>query len=104
MSHFDIQEDGGVATVVLPAAVDLSLATEFKEAMVEAAAGRQKIVIEASEVQKIYTPAIQILLSVRNAMEAENGELEIKDPSEAVVSAFEDVGLADAFGLEKGEE
>lgn len=53
-----------------------------------------KRIIDASEVERITTPCIQVLISTSNISEAEGVEFSVLNPSEAFCLAMQDLGLS----------
>ncbi len=81
---------------VLPAVLDISAAEKLLEKFRELNTDT-KIILDASKVQRITTPCIQIILSAHKTIKNKNGSLEIKNASDACKDAFYDIGLADEF-------
>lgn len=55
--------------------------------------GGGKIVIDASSVDRLSTPCVQVLIGALQDMEQNGIPFVLKSPSDAFVSAFDDLGL-----------
>lgn len=77
------------APLMLPGILDLAAAEGFLELMRQRANGERSLRIDASAVQTLTLPCIQIILAATRSREA----ISIKNPSIAFVSAFEDLGI-----------
>lgn len=56
------------------------------------------LTLDASVVENITTPAIQLIVSLEKTLVAQGGALVIVSPTEAMVRAFNDVGLQNLLG------
>jgi len=89
---------GGTGTaIVLPAVLDLSAAEGFLATMLQAGESEDPICLDASAVETLTMPCVQIILAARRA----DGRLTVADPTPAFLSAFADLGLPweDGAGL-----
>jgi two-component system chemotaxis response regulator CheY len=77
-------------TIKLPAVLDQAAAEGFLGTLLRAVESDSPIRLDASAVETITTPCIQVLLAAARA----NDRLTVADPSEAMVSAFRDLGLS----------
>jgi two-component system, chemotaxis family, chemotaxis protein CheY len=77
----------------LPAVLDLAAAEAFLDTMCRQMPAEGEMHLDASAVEVLTLPCIQILLSA-----LQGGQAAIHDPSAAFISAFEDLGL-DCSGL-----
>jgi two-component system, chemotaxis family, chemotaxis protein CheY len=73
----------------LPAVLDLAAAEDFLDAMRERVAPDSRLSLDASGVETLTVPCIQIILAARKSCE----RLSVSQPSTAFVAAFEDLGL-----------
>ena len=73
----------------LPTALDQAAAESFLEQMRLLANGDTPLLLDASEVELLTLPCTQVILSAVNAGDS----IRIKDPSAALIAAFEDYGL-----------
>lgn len=83
----DVQS--GECAIKLPGALDLPAAAELVAALQKAIESRQPVTIDASGVETVTMPCIQIVLS---AIKAET-PVSVVDPSIAFTNAFMDLGL-----------
>lgn len=86
-----VQKEG--KTISLPSVLNLGVAESLREQFVEQSIQETSIVIDASEVETITTPCIQVLLAADRAMEEAGGSLTLKLSSPAFQAAFQDLGL-----------
>src|SRR3546814_1342385 len=68
---------------------DLPLLHSFHEIMAQGG----KVVIDAAAVDRLSTPCVQILVSAVQHMEQHGIPFVIRSPSDAFVTAFDDLGL-----------
>lgn len=54
-----------------------------------------KIILDASEVERITTPCIQILLSVAHLSKRDGLSFKVSSPTDVFCTAMEDIGLSD---------
>lgn len=83
----------------LPEVCDI-LHAESLHAECKKAAKSNKVQVDASQVNRITTPAVQLLLSLSQG--TEDQKLEIENPSDVFVQAFEDLGLHETMNIWKG--
>src|SRR5215510_7383475 len=83
----DSSPDGALK---LPPTLDLAAAEEFLATMRAKAVGDLSLELDASRVEVITLPCAQIILSAANG----NRNLAVRQPSEAFVKAFVDLGLS----------
>jgi two-component system chemotaxis response regulator CheY len=77
------------AAIVLPAVLDLSAAESFLAVMLQVGESEEPVRLDASAVETITLPCIQILLAAKRA----DARLSVADPTPAFLSAFADLGL-----------
>jgi two-component system chemotaxis response regulator CheY len=85
----DMQGDTDIAQLKLPAVLDLAAADGFLETMRSRALAGSRLQIDASAVETLTLPCIQIILAALQS----DALVSIGRPSEAFVSAFRDLGL-----------
>lgn len=79
---------------VLPAIADITYTEDFfKEMNALIDKDPQEIRLDGSEVTRITTPTIQVMLATAQSITASKGEFIIGKPSEVMVDAFNDLGL-----------
>lgn len=88
--------------VTLPPVADLTEAGPLKERMLQALAAGTDMTIDASTVQRVSSPCLQMLVAGKQAFaKADGPTLVIVDPSQAFRETVSVLGLLDA--LELGE-
>jgi two-component system chemotaxis response regulator CheY len=81
---------GGTGTaIVLPAVLDLSAAESFLATMLHAGESEDPVQLDASAVETITLPCVQIILAARRA----EARLTVVNPTPAFLAAFSDLGL-----------
>ncbi|HLT77053.1 MAG TPA: STAS domain-containing protein [Ferrovibrio sp.] len=93
MEPFTITKTDDAVQLGLVASMDLRAAEPLLHTFHEALGHNGKIVIDASAVDRLSTPCVQILLSAAQHMEQHNIPFVIRSPSDAFVTAFDDLGL-----------
>ena len=88
-------EDSSV--IDLDSDLELVAATTLKERLIEAVDRDVAVVIDASSVERLTTPCVQVLVAAAQSLAGQDKGLMFKDPSEAFVSAFSDLGLEDVL-------
>jgi len=82
-------DSGADGTLKLPSTLDLAAAEDFLATMRARAVGDLPLELDASGVEVITLPCAQIIVSAANT----HSGLSIRQPSEAFVKAFRDLGL-----------
>ena len=94
--------EGGSDGVVLSAVADLSQAGPLKTRLEEALASGTGVTVDASAVQRISSPCLQVLVAgVTTFAKAGGAALVIKEPSEAFRETASVLGLLNALELGK---
>lgn len=93
MEPFAITKSDDATQLALVASMDLRTAEPLLHSFHEIMAAGGKVVIDASAVERLSTPCVQILLSAAQHMEQHSIPFVVKSPSDAFVSAFDDLGL-----------
>ena len=79
---------------VLPSALTIesieSLAAEFKQWPFQE---KSHLTLDASQVDQVTTPGLQLIVSIEKTLAAQGGSLIIHAPKEPFVRAFNDAGL-----------
>lgn len=88
-----VTEDNGRSLIALPGTLDTAVATPLKDAFVQAVADGRAVVVDASAVARLSTACIQVLIAGGKAVAAAGQPFIVAKPSEALVSAFDDMGL-----------
>lgn len=79
----------GISPLILPEILDLAAAEHFLELMQHNVNGEGPLCLDASAVETLTLPCMQIILAATRTHDA----MSIKNPSEAFTSAFEDLGI-----------
>jgi two-component system chemotaxis response regulator CheY len=88
--------DADTPPMLLPEILDLAAADGFLATMRQRVADQQALRIDASAVETLTLPCIQIIL----AASACHGRISVQKPSAAFSAAFADLGLEPTWGLE----
>jgi two-component system chemotaxis response regulator CheY len=83
-----MQDQADTARLKLPTVLDLAAAERFLDMMCRHVTPQAHLHIDASEVETLTVPCIQIILAA-----LQTGQVSIENPSQAFVSAFQDLGL-----------
>lgn len=86
-------EQAGRTLVTLPGTLDTAVAAPLKDALMEAVAAGRPVVVDASAVARLSTACIQVLIAGGRAVAGAGHQFSVARPSEALVSAFDDMGL-----------
>lgn len=80
----------------LPAVLDIAFASKFVDQLGDVISrSSEEVVVDGSEVDRLTTPCVQILLCADAKLSIENGSLFVKSPSDVMVQVFTDLGLLD---------
>ncbi|MBC7906053.1 MAG: STAS domain-containing protein [Rhodospirillaceae bacterium] len=95
----ELKENSGRLEVELPNAVDLAVAGELRDVLLDALArdSAADVVLKAAMVERASTAAIQVLLAAANAFRLAARRLEIENAQEALAATFRHLGLAEDF-------
>jgi len=88
---------GTVMKAALPPSLDINHAVSFLEQCQDWRGGKGALRIDASAVERITTPALQILLALLTSRSAQNRASTITNPSEAFTRALVTLGLEPHF-------
>lgn len=89
-----------IGVIKLPAVLDLSAAEGFLATLLQASEGGEPIQLDASAVETITMPCVQIILAAKRG----DDRLTVEHASAAFLSAFADFGLPWADGTPDGNE
>ncbi len=81
------------AVVTLPVMLDVSAAHALKELFVDAASSRADVVLSGVNVERVGTPAVQVLLAAAQTIASEGHRFALTQASDALCAAFSDLGL-----------
>lgn len=94
MQPFGIVKTDDAIQLKLAATMDLRAAEPLLQSLQEGLGmGGSKMVVDASAVDRLSTPCVQVLIAGLQHMEQNGTPFVIKSPSDAFVSAFDDLGL-----------
>lgn len=99
------ENDTGAVTVVLPSVVDIAACGSIQHRLHDIlGASPQKIVVDASNVERISTAGIQLFLSLQKSAQRANSSVVLAKESGPTALAFDDLGLGIYYAsLIKGE-
>jgi chemotaxis protein CheX len=90
-------EDDGV--FLLPAMLDLTAAEPLHRALLDRARIGDPLVVNASEVARVSTAAVQVLLATAAEFRSRGNSFQLRDPSPLLMDALADLGVASHLGL-----
>jgi len=79
----------------LPRELDLLSAVDLKDTLLGLMDKEGDLMLNASEVERISTPCIEVLFSAQNAFKEAGHKFEIENPSVYLCDAFKTLGLDD---------
>jgi anti-anti-sigma regulatory factor len=91
-----------IQTIQLPAECNAQWACSQHEALARLDHSHIQYRLDAAEVGRMTTPAVQLLVALAQATAGEGGQIRIEAPSPAFLAAFADLGLeglADEWGV-----
>ena len=89
-------EGKSYSEIYLPAIVDLPAAAELRQALLAALSDAAPcVLLDASEVERISTSAIQIILGAEKEIKLKGGSLGFNKISASLIQIWQDLGLAD---------
>lgn len=80
--------------LALPAQLDIAALQGLKEELLAAAALEGDLAIDASQVERVGTPAVQLLLAAARAFSGSGRRFALRSASGTLSAAFADLGLA----------
>jgi anti-anti-sigma regulatory factor len=89
-------QDSGAPLNRLPQVLDLTRAQDLRETMA-AQLGDGSVLLDASAVERMSTPCVQVLLAVGRAADLAGSPFQIIDASDAFRAALADLGLQAEF-------
>jgi len=93
MEPFEVSSTDDGTVVGLQSILDIRIADALKQTFLEALEAGKPVTIDATMVERIFTPCIQVILAATEAFEEKELEFSFKTPTEAFVSAFDELGL-----------
>ena len=80
--------------IQLPATLNLNTAETLKEALIDAISSSGGAFVGGSQVNRVDTPCLQVLLAAGRDVEADGRTFALCNPSDQLRSAFEDIGMS----------
>jgi chemotaxis protein CheX len=92
----ELKEGNGRLEIELPAVVDLPVAAELRDILLDAL-GRDSaadLILKASGVERLSTAGIQVMVAASGGFKGAARRLELESPSAAVTETFNQLGMA----------
>ncbi|QNN53397.1 STAS domain-containing protein [Nocardioides mesophilus] len=93
----DVHRSTDCSVITLVGEVDLTTAEQLKQALRDAAAGVDLVVVDLAKLTFLDSTGLAALLSGHKLLAASGGRLELRDPPAMVVKMVGIVGLDDLF-------
>ena len=101
----DLATMTGPVTISLPSILDITAAAELKRNLLEALASGSSISINASAVQRVTTPCLQILAAAaRSVAQAGGGRFRLHSVPQGLSETIAMMGLREVFGIGEVEQ
>ncbi len=81
--------------------MDISVVTKFRALLLEALDSRQSIVLDASQVERADTAALQVLSAFVQDAGTQHQDVQWKDPTQALHQSAALLGLSDILHLQQ---
>jgi anti-anti-sigma regulatory factor len=88
------QKENQESGIVLPARLSINSAAELRKNLMNLLDGNGSIEIDASEVERITTPCIQIIIAMEKSTASAGRKFKVVNPSAAFSDAFATLGLS----------
>jgi len=82
---------------MLAANLDLAAVQVLKESLADAMLAGNDVIVGGANVERVGTPAVQVLLAAARTLASEGRRFALTQPSEALRAAAKELGLADTF-------
>lgn len=79
--------------IKLPSHLDMGALPGLKEELLSALTATSAVTVEAADVERVGTPALQLLLAAARDVLQGGRAFTLQAPSEALMLAFDDLGL-----------
>lgn len=91
----ELKEGNGRLEVDLPAVLDLPMAADLRDTLLDALSrdSAADVVLKAAQVERISTATVQVVLAAAAGFAMAARRLEVEAPSRAFVTAFAQLGL-----------
>ena len=86
-------EDAGRTRLTLPGTLDNGGAPALRESFLSALEAGTAVVVAGAAVERVSTPCLQVMLARAAAVADAGRDFALAQPSEALISAFDDLGL-----------
>ena len=93
MSALQCELVDDVCQVTLPRLLDIPVAAELKEAILEMLVPEMAVNIRSDAVEQVTTPGIQALMAVAAYAQNQKSALTLTKPTDALIDGFNDLGL-----------
>lgn len=94
MNTPEVQKTDAECILDLPSVADIGYAETLCQQLTQICQGNNHhVIIHAGNVERITTPAVQLLLSTDKFLRSEGGNLKVKSPSEVFSNVLQDLGL-----------
>jgi anti-anti-sigma regulatory factor len=77
--------------------MDIIMSEKFKEQLLTMIGKFGKITLDASDVDRITTPCIQLFIAADRELENNNESLKIVNASDVTIRALQDIGLGEKY-------
>jgi anti-anti-sigma factor len=85
--------------IVFDGSLDIAGAAQLREQLLQALTSKQPVVLNAANVEKVDTAALQVLTAFFKDADAQNLDVQWKEPTQAVKNAAQLLGLAGSLRL-----
>lgn len=93
----DLHYEGGKVT--LPAVLDLTKAADLKDCLLGAMTVTPNVSVDATSLQRITTPCLQVFVAAARDLQAEGGSLQFSNVPDSMAQAAAILGLSSVLGL-----
>ncbi len=90
-------QDTSAREVKLPRELDLLAAESLKETLLAELDEGEGLLLDASDVERVSTPCIEVLVSAQKTCVATSQSFQISNSSQVLVDAFNALGLDEQF-------
>ncbi|MCK0069689.1 MULTISPECIES: STAS domain-containing protein [Kordiimonas] len=90
-------QDTSAREVKLPRELDLLAAESLKETLLAELDEGEGLLLDASDVERVSTPCIEVLVSAQKTCVATSQSFQISNSSQVLVDAFSALGLDEQF-------
>jgi anti-anti-sigma regulatory factor len=87
------------SVIVFDGSLDIAGAGRLREQLLQALTGKQPVVLDAANVERVDTAALQVLTAFFKDAGAQNLDVQWKEPAQALKNAARLLGLRDSLCL-----